>query len=332
MAATVPNCRAYDPCFAGELAVILDHGMREMLEQQRDVFYYVTLMNENYPQPSLPAGVAEDIIRGLYRYTVCSPDASAGGASAGDTSAGGAFVGVRRVRLVGSGTILREVIAAAQLLSRDHGIEAEVWSATSFSELAREGPGGGASQPPEPRPAAAAEPPRTMRGGYPVVAATDYVRAWPQLIASHVEAPFTVLGTDGFGRSDTRAALREFFEVDARHVALAALDALRNPGPVQCRGMPTVHRTHGDRRGNERSVAALTVQDRRDPGQRRSADGKPPSAKADPRRALRRGAPRLSGSADASTTITTPASFTNRCPDALPLTPSCRSPPGTSTP
>ena len=124
-AATVPNCRAYDPCFAGELAVILDHGMRCMLEQQEDVFYYLTLMNENYAQPTLPAGVAEGVVKGLYRFATTGDDAAA-------DAAGG------RVRLVGSGAILREVIAAAELLASDWQLGAEVWSATSFSELARD--------------------------------------------------------------------------------------------------------------------------------------------------------------------------------------------------
>ena len=219
-ASTVPNCRAYDPCFAGELAVILDHGMRQMMERQEDVFYYVTVMNENYAQPSLPAGVEDDVIRGIYRYALHAPaDASA------NTPA--------TVRLVGSGTILREVIAAAELLASDWGIAAEVWSATSFSELAREAreverfnrlhPG---------EPVRQSHVQRCLSGDAPVIAASDYVRAWPQLIASYLEAPFTALGTDGFGRSDTRAALRRFFEVDRHHIVLAALTALRARGDV----------------------------------------------------------------------------------------------------
>jgi pyruvate dehydrogenase E1 component len=215
-ASTVPNCRAYDPCFAGELAVILDHGMRQMMERQEDVFYYVTLMNENYAQPSLPEAVEADIIKGLYRYAVHAP----AGAKA-------------RVRLVGSGTILREVIAAAELLAQDWGVAAEVWSATSFSELARE-----AREVERFNRLHPTQAPRTshlrscLAGDAPVIAATDYVRAWPQLVAPYLEAPFTALGTDGFGRSDTRAALRRFFEVDRDHVVLAALTALRAQGLV----------------------------------------------------------------------------------------------------
>src|SRR5581483_9454901 len=117
-ASMVPNCRAYDPCFAGEFAVILDHGMRQMLEHQEDVFYYVTLVNENYAQPSLPQGVENDVIRGLYRFSTQTAVQARG-----------------RVRLVGSGAIFREVIAAEELLSQDWNVDAEIWSATSFSEL-----------------------------------------------------------------------------------------------------------------------------------------------------------------------------------------------------
>ena len=215
-ASAVPNCRAYDPCNACELAVILDHGMRQMMEREDDVFYYVTLMNENYAQPSLRAGAEGDVIRGIYRYATHTP------AKATAT-----------VRLVGSGTILREVIAAAELLASDWSITAEVWSATSFSELARE-----AREVERFNRLHPSEPARTshvqhcLGGEAPVIAATDYVRAWPQLIASYLSAPFTALGTDGFGRSDTRAALRRFFEVDRHHVALAGLTALRDQGQI----------------------------------------------------------------------------------------------------
>ena len=216
MAATIPNCRAYDPAFAGELAVILDHGMRAMLERQEDVFYYVTLMNQNYAQPSLPAGVDADLIKGLYRYASRSAQNARG-----------------QVRLIGSGTILLEVIAAAELLATDWQIESEIWSATSFTELAREAreverwnrlhPG----QTPRQSHVAGCLP-----QGAPVIAATDYLRALPQLIASHIEPPYTVLGTDGFGRSDTREALRRFFEVDRHHIVLAALTSLAQQGCV----------------------------------------------------------------------------------------------------
>ncbi len=215
-AAMVPNCRAWDPCFAGELAIILDHGMREMLEQQRDVFHYVTLMNENYAQPSLPAGVEADVLRGLYRFAHHAPAHARA-----------------RVRLAGSGTILREVIAAGELLAADWGIEAEVWSATSFSELARDARETERWNRLHPEQAMReSHLQRCLPGDEPVVAATDYVRAWPQLVASYLDAPFSALGTDGFGRSDTRQALRGFFEVDRHQVVLAALTALRAQGRV----------------------------------------------------------------------------------------------------
>ena len=218
-AATVPNCRAYDPCFAGEFAVILDHGMRSMLEQQCDEFYYVTLMNENYAQPSLPAGVEGDIVKGLYRLAVHETAHAKG-----------------HVRLMGSGTILREVIAAAELLAQDWQVSNEVWSATSFSELARDAREVERSNRLNPQ-----DTPRTshlhqcLDGDAPIIAASDYVRAWPQLVASYVRAPFIALGTDGFGRSDTRAALRSFFEVDRYQILLAALTALRERGEVNAK-------------------------------------------------------------------------------------------------
>ncbi|HPF28046.1 MAG TPA: alpha-ketoglutarate dehydrogenase [Steroidobacteraceae bacterium] len=216
VAATVPNCRAYDPAFAYELAVILEHGMRAMLEQQRDEFYYITVMNENYAHPSMPAGVEAQIIQGMYRLT-----------SRATNDAGA------RIRLLGSGTILREVIAAADLLATDFEIASDVFSVTSFSELARDARAVQRLNRLQPT-----DPPRVshvaqcLRGGAPIVAATDYVRAYPELIAAHVGARFVALGTDGFGRSDRRAALREFFEVDRHHIAVAALSALADEGLV----------------------------------------------------------------------------------------------------
>jgi len=213
MAATVPNCRAYDPAFAGEFAVILDHGMRQMLEHDVDEFYYVTLMNENYPQPSLPEGVEAAIIKGLYRL-----DGSAGA----------------KVRLLGSGTLVREAQAAAQLLADDWQIDSEVFSVTSFSELARE-----AREVERWNRLHPLQSPRRshlascLPEGAPVVAVSDYVRAVPQMIGSYLGSNYTVLGTDGFGRSDTRAALRDFFEVDRHHIVLAALAALVEQGSLE---------------------------------------------------------------------------------------------------
>jgi pyruvate dehydrogenase E1 component len=212
VAATIPNCRAYDPAFSYEVAVVVDHGMRSMLEEGRDEFYYLTVMNENYAQPSMPGDVRDDIIKGLYRV-IASADASP------------------KVRLVGSGAILPEALAAAQMLQSEWQVSCEVWSATSYSELAREAREvermnrlNPMSEPGE------SHVSRCLAGSIPVVAASDYVRAYPQLIGSYIQAPYTVLGTDGFGRSDTRAALRSFFEVDRNQIVIAALSALARSG------------------------------------------------------------------------------------------------------
>jgi pyruvate dehydrogenase E1 component len=216
IASTVPNCRAYDPAFSGELAVILDHGMRQMLEQDVDEFYYVTVMNENYPQPSLPEGVEASVIRGMYRFAEHSLEEARG-----------------RVRLLGAGTLLREAIAAAELLAQDWQIESEVFSVTSFTELereAREVQRWNRLHPEDAKRVSHLE--QCLPTGAPVIAVSDYVRAVPQLIASYVSSDYTVLGTDGFGRSDTRARLRSFFEVDRYHIVLAAVTALINEGSV----------------------------------------------------------------------------------------------------
>lgn len=216
IAVTNPNCRAYDPAFAYELAIIIDHGMRQMLERQVDEFYYVTVMNENYAQPSLPADVEEDIVKGLYRYGEFRCDGAAG-----------------QVRLLGSGAILREVIAAAELLSNDWRIASEVFSATSFGELARaarEVERWNRLHPDQPPQRSHLD--RMLAGDAPVIAATDYTRGYPQLIAPYIDARFVALGTDGFGRSDTRTALRQFFEVDRLSITIAAIDALVRRGDV----------------------------------------------------------------------------------------------------
>jgi pyruvate dehydrogenase E1 component len=216
-AATIPNCRAYDPAFAYELAIILDHGMRRMLTEQRDEFFYLTVMNENYAQPSMPADIEADIIKGLYRFASSGKKTSA-----------------PRVRLVGSGTILREVIAAGELLQTDFGIGSDIYSATSFGELAKEAREVERQNRLDPQAKPVKSHVETMLAGRsPIVAATDYVRAYPQLIAPYLSARFTALGTDGFGRSDTRAALRRFFEVDRHHIVLAALDTLAHEGNVK---------------------------------------------------------------------------------------------------
>jgi pyruvate dehydrogenase E1 component len=208
VAATIPNCKAYDPAFAGEMAVIIDHGMREMLVEQQDVFYYVTLMNENYAQPDLPEGAADGVIRGAYRFAAYGK-------------------GKPKVTLMGSGAILTEVIKAAEQLAAQ-GVASEVVSVTSWSELARNGVGC------EQR-AVRGEPHTVpylrelLQGaGGPVIAASDYVRAVPESVRAYVPPGrrYLTLGTDGFGRSDTRAALREFFGVDAAHIVRTALYGL----------------------------------------------------------------------------------------------------------
>lgn len=207
IASTIPNCRAYDPGYAYELALIVEDGVRRMLSEQQDVFYYVTVMNENYAQPSAPEGAREGVLRGLY----CVRSAPAA-----------------KVRLLGAGTILREALAAADLLRDEFGVAADVYSVTSFTELrrdamqreraARRGADQGSGWIERQLPA----------NGTPVIAATDYVAAVPDLIRAWVRDRYITLGTDGFGRSDTRAALREFFEVDRRSIALTAL-AVLNP-------------------------------------------------------------------------------------------------------
>ncbi len=215
-AATVPNCRAYDPAFASELAVIVDAGARAMLERHEDVFYYITVMNENYAQPALPGGAEEGILRGMYRLAAHDVTAAAG-----------------RVRLLGSGAILREAIAAAELLAGDWNVASEVFSVTSYSELARDARACERWNVLHPLAERRTSHLATLLPGeMPVVAASDYVRSHVQTIATYCDAPFVALGTDGFGRSDTRAALRSFFEVDRHHIALAALSALERRGEV----------------------------------------------------------------------------------------------------
>ncbi len=215
LASAVPNCRAYDPCYAYEIAVLFHFGATSMMKDQVDEFYYLTAMNENYPNPSMPDGVEDDIIKGLYRLRKCKPSQKSRGC----------------VRLLGAGAILREVEAAGELLSQDFAIDAEVFSATSFSQLERDARAIERQNRLHPN----SEPALShldnkLAGSAPVVAASDYVRAVPNLIAPYVEGRFTALGTDGFGRSDTRTALRRFFEVDRHSIVLAALDLLVREG------------------------------------------------------------------------------------------------------
>ncbi len=213
----VPNCLAYDPAFGYELAVIVQEGLRRMLDEQEDIFYYITLMNENYPHPAMPEGAPEGILRGMYLLSEAPKRTKK-----------------PVVQLLGSGTILREVMAAAELLADDWDVLADVWSVTSFSELRRDGieaerftmlhPGDA------PREAYVTAQLAKRRG--PVVASTDYLRAVPDQIRQWVPGRYRALGTDGYGRSDFRAALRRFFEVDRHYVVVAALAELAAEGTI----------------------------------------------------------------------------------------------------
>jgi pyruvate dehydrogenase E1 component len=215
MAATIPNCVSYDPTFAYELAVIVHDGMRRMYQNQEDVFYYLTVMNENYAHPAMPKGAEEGIIKGMYKFSASKTKAKA------------------KVQLLGSGTILREVIAAVELLEKDFGVAADVWSVTSFNELRRDGIDCERWNTLHPE-----SKPRTsfvdacLDDKTPVVAATDYIRSYADQIRPFVKARYKTLGTDGFGRSDTRKKLRGFFEVDRYYVTIAALKVLADEGTI----------------------------------------------------------------------------------------------------
>ncbi len=215
LSANVPNCVSYDPTFAYEVAVIVQEGLRRMVAEQEDVYYYLTVTNENYRHPAMPEGAAPGILRGMYLF-----------------QAGERGRDAPRVQLLGSGAIFREVLAAAELLEKDWGVAADVWSGPSFTELARNGMAVARENLRDPAGKAKRSYLETClaeaRG--PVVAATDYVRAFAEQIRPYVPRRFVVLGTDGFGRSDTREKLRSFFEIDRHHVAAAALKALADDG------------------------------------------------------------------------------------------------------
>lgn len=209
MSSTIPNCISYDPTFAYELAVIIQEGMRRMVQNQEDVYYYITLMNENYTHPEMPKGAEAGILKGMYNF---SKSKSTG----------------EKVQLMGSGVILREVIAAAEMLEKDWGVSADVWSVPSFTELRREAQDcerWNMLNPEKPqRINYVAQCLKDSKG--PVIASTDYMKAFAEQIATFVPNKFVALGTDGFGRSDSREALRSFFEVDRYYVVLATLKAL----------------------------------------------------------------------------------------------------------
>jgi pyruvate dehydrogenase E1 component len=217
-AATIPNCMPYDPTFAHEVAVIVQDGLRRMVTNQEDVFYYITLMNENYPMPGLRPGSEEGILKGMYLL------------QEGPKEAG------QRVQLIGSGTILRESIFAAELLMNDWGIAADVWSAPSLTMVARDG--ADCERWNLVNPTAEQRVPYLTQllqdSAGPIVSTTDYVRLFSEQIRPYIPKgrSFTVLGTDGFGRSDSRVKLREFFEVNRYYVTVAALKALADEGVI----------------------------------------------------------------------------------------------------
>ncbi len=218
LAGTIPNCVAYDPTFAYEVAVIIQDGLRRMYQEQEDVFFYITLLNENYAQPAMPEGSKEGILKGLYKIQ------SHEGQKA-------------QVQLMGSGSILMEVIEAAKLLAQDWGIGSDVWSAPSFTLLARDGMEVERYNRLNPLEKAKEAYVKTQlkdaKG--PIVVSTDYQRAYPEQIRAYLpeDKQMIVLGTDGYGRSDTREALRAFFEVDRYHVVIAALKALADEGTIE---------------------------------------------------------------------------------------------------
>jgi pyruvate dehydrogenase E1 component len=215
MSATIPNCLSYDPTFAYELAVIIQEGLRRMVQNQEDVYYYITLMNENYTHPEMPKGTEAGILKGIYNFSKSKAKGE-------------------KVQLMGSGVILREVIAAAELLEKDWGVSADVWSVTSFNELRRDGLDAERWNMLNPeKPQRLSYVAEAMKGAQgPTIASTDYMKSFAEQIANFVPGRFVALGTDGYGRSDSREALRSFFEVDRYYVVLATLKALVDEGKL----------------------------------------------------------------------------------------------------
>ncbi len=214
LANTVPNCRSYDPCYAFEMAVIIQDGIKRMFEDLENCYYYITAMNENYQHPEMPQGVEQEIIQGMYRL------------KAGKKKSG------KKVQLLGGGTILREVEAAAEILRNDYDVDSDVWSLTSVNELTREGQRVNRWNllHPDQEPQIPFVTRQLQDAEGPVIAATDYIKAYAEQLRPFIASDYTVLGTDGFGRSDTRAKLRRFFEVDRAFIVLAALTALSRLG------------------------------------------------------------------------------------------------------
>ncbi len=216
LASTIPNCICYDPTYAYELAVIIHDGLKRMYEKQENVFYYITVMNENYSQPDMPKGVEEGIIKGMYQLEKGNKKTK------------------KHVQLLGCGTILREVIEAAKLLKDDFSITSDIWSVTSFNELRRDGMAVERYNRLHPDKKAKVPYITQLLEGQdgPVIASTDYMKIFAEQVRPYISAPYITLGTDGYGRSDTRSQLRHFFEVDAKYIVLAAVSALAEQGDV----------------------------------------------------------------------------------------------------
>ena len=216
MAAMIPNCVSYDPTFAYELAVIMQDGLKRMVENQEDVFYYITVMNENYSHPEMPKGVEADIIKGMYQFSTSKAKGE-------------------KVQLMGSGVILREVIEAQKILESDYGVSADVWSVTSFNELRKDAleiDRWNRMNPDKPQKESHVEKLLKKAEG-PIIASTDYMKSFAEQIAVFLPHKFVALGTDGFGRSDSRENLRHFFEVDRHYVVVATLKALSDEGKIK---------------------------------------------------------------------------------------------------
>ncbi len=216
MAAMIPNCVSYDPTFSYELAVIMQDGLKRMIENQEDVFYYITLMNENYSHPEMPKGSEADIIKGMYQFSTSKAKGE-------------------KVQLMGSGVILREVIEAQKILEKDFGVSADVWSVTSFNELrkdALEADRWNRMNPDKPQKESHVQKLLKKAEG-PIIASTDYMKSFAEQIAVFLPHKFVALGTDGFGRSDSRENLRHFFEVDRHYVVVATLKALSDEGKIK---------------------------------------------------------------------------------------------------
>jgi pyruvate dehydrogenase E1 component len=230
LSSVIPNCVSYDPTFAYELAVIVHDGLRRMIAEQEDVFYYITVMNENYVHPALPSGAEQGILKGMYLFREGSKKK-------------------QRVQLLGSGTILREVIAAGELLESDWGVAADIWSATSMTELRREGLAIDRWNMlhPDAKPRVPYVTECLEKRAGPVVAATDYVKTYADQIRPYVprDRVYRVLGTDGYGRSDSRAKLRHLFEVNRYFVAIAALKALADQGEAKSKDVAAAIKKYG---------------------------------------------------------------------------------------